>query len=327
MKRLLQISIALLSILFITAACGSKNSDNTNSVVPNTTNTDPIIIKHAKGETKLNKPAVRVVALEWIFSEELIALGIQPVGNADNKEYSIWVTDEAALADSVTDVGFRWEPNLETIASLKPDLIISNTDNNDAIYKQLNAIAPTIEFDPYPNEGDAYTGMVDVFKTIAKAVDKSEEADKVLADLDEHYTAAKERLLAAGKDKFNYVITQAFSSQNAVTLRMFTDTSTVVQTLNRIGLTSDWKSEKFEKYGFTDATFESLPAVSNSNFIYIVQEEDNVFGDPVKDNKVWNGLNFVKENRTYGIGGDTWTFGGPLSSKVLVDRVVDAITK
>ncbi|WP_053376545.1 ABC transporter substrate-binding protein [Paenibacillus sp. FJAT-27812] len=327
MKRLLQISIALLSILFITAACGSKNSDNTNSVVPNTTNTDPIIIKHAKGETKLNKPAVRVVALEWIFSEELIALGIQPVGNADNKEYSIWVTDEAALADSVTDVGFRWEPNLETIASLKPDLIISNTDNNDAIYKQLNAIAPTIEFDPYPNEGDAYTGMVDVFKTIAKAVDKSEEADKVLADLDEHYTAAKERLLAAGKEKFNYVITQAFSSQNAVTLRMFTDTSTVVQTLNRIGLTSDWKSEKFEKYGFTDATFESLPAVSNSNFIYIVQEEDNVFGDPVKDNKVWNGLNFVKENRTYGIGGDTWTFGGPLSSKVLVDRVVDAITK
>lgn len=319
--------MVLLSLLIITA-CGSKNSDNTSSVASNNTDSaGPIIIKHGKGETKLDKPAVRVVALEWIYTEELIALGIQPVGNADNKEYEIWVTDEAALADSVTDVGLRWEPNLETIASLKPDLIISNTDNNDAIYNQLNAIAPTIEFDPYPNEGDAYTGMVNDFKTIAKAVGKSKEADKVLADLDTHYAAAKEKLKAAGKDKFNYVITQAFSSQNAATLRMFTETSTVVQTLNRIGLTSDWKSDKFEKYGFTDATFESLPAVSDSNFIYIVQKDDNVFGDSVKNNKVWNGLNFVKENRTYGIGGDTWTFGGPLSSKVLVDRVVEAITK
>ncbi|GEC89374.1 ABC transporter substrate-binding protein [Brevibacillus brevis] len=327
MKRLLQVSMVLLSLLIITA-CGSKNSDNTSSVASNNTDSaGPIIIKHGKGETKLDKPAVRVVALEWIYTEELIALGIQPVGNADNKEYEIWVTDEAALADSVTDVGLRWEPNLETIASLKPDLIISNTDNNDAIYNQLNAIAPTIEFDPYPNEGDAYTGMVNDFKTIAKAVGKSKEADKVLADLDTHYAAAKEKLKAAGKDKFNYVITQAFSSQNAATLRMFTETSTVVQTLNRIGLTSDWKSDKFEKYGFTDATFESLPAVSDSNFIYIVQKDDNVFGDSVKNNKVWNGLNFVKENRTYGIGGDTWTFGGPLSSKVLVDRVVEAITK
>ncbi|MFB9277806.1 ABC transporter substrate-binding protein [Cohnella cellulosilytica] len=328
MKKQFQISLVLLAILMITAACGAKNANNAGSAASNGAGAEgPILIKHNKGETTLDKPAARVVALEWIYSEELVALGIQPVGNADNKEYKIWVTDEAALADSVTDVGLRWEPNLETIASLQPDLIISNTDNNDAIYNQLNAIAPTIEFDPYPDEGDAYTGMVNDFKTIASAVGKSQEADQVLADLDAHYAEAKEKLAAAGKDNFNYVITQAFSSQNSATLRMFTDTSTVVQTLDRIGLISDWKSDKFEKYGFTDATFEALPAVSDSSFIYIVQEDDNVFGDAVKDNTVWNGLNFVKENRTYGIDGDTWTFGGPLSSKVLVDRVVTALTK
>ncbi|MGN7457748.1 ABC transporter substrate-binding protein [Paenibacillus pasadenensis] len=333
MKRLLSGTTALLAVLLLTAACGSTTTENTGSAAtsspaPSSAETaGPIVIKHGKGETKLDKPAEKVVALEWIYSEELIALGIQPVGNADNKEYKLYVTDEAALADSVTDVGLRWEPNLETIASLKPDLIISNTDNNDAIYDQLQAIAPTIEFDPYPNEGDAYTGMVNDFKTIAQAVGKSKEAEQVLADLDAHYAEAKQKLAAAGKDNFHYVITQAFTSQNAAALRMFTDTSTVVQTLDRIGLINDWKSEKFEKYGFTDATFESLPAVSSSNFIYIVQDNDNVFGESAKDNKVWNSLDFVKENRTYGIGGDTWTFGGPLSSKALVDRVVDAITK
>lgn len=332
MKKLLQTGIILLCALIVLTACGSGNKGNrsespSGNAASNAAAAEPIVIQHKKGETTLDKPAVRVVALEWIFTEELIALGVQPVGNADNKEYAIWVSPEAALADGVTDVGLRWEPNLETIAALKPDLIISNTDNNAAIYDQLNGIAPTIEFDPYPDEGDAYTGMVNDFKTIAKAVGKTEEADKVLADLDAHYADAKEKLAAAGKENFHYVITQAFSSQNSVTLRMFTDTSTVVQTLDRIGLVSDWKSQKFEKYGFTDATFEALPAVTDSNFIYIVQEDDNVFGEPVKDNAVWNGLNFVKENRTYSIDGNTWTFGGPISSKVLVDRVVDAITQ
>ena len=47
----------------------------------------------------------------------------------------------------------------------------------------------------------------------------------------------------------------------------------------------------------------------------------------MKDNSVWNGLNFVKEKRTYQLGSTTWTFGGPISSKVLVDGVVEAITK
>ena len=47
----------------------------------------------------------------------------------------------------------------------------------------------------------------------------------------------------------------------------------------------------------------------------------------MKDNSVWNGLNFVKENRLYQLDSTTWTFGGPISSKVLVDGVVEAITK
>lgn len=204
MKKVIQISFVLLSILITTSACSfNKTNNENNDNSDNTGSGDPIIIEHKKGTTTLDKPAKRVVALEWIFSEELVALGIQPVGNADNAEYKIWVTDEVALADDVIDVGLRWEPDLETIASSEPDLIISNTDNNDAIYKQLNDIAPTIEFDRYPDEGGAYTGMVNDFKTIATAVGKTEEADQVLADLNKHYEEAKEKLAAEGKEKFN----------------------------------------------------------------------------------------------------------------------------
>ncbi|WP_435920856.1 ABC transporter substrate-binding protein [Paenibacillus sp. DYY-L-2] len=336
-KRLLSL-LLVMSVLLVAAGCGSSQSNNSasddtagNAAAANSgsESSGPIVLKDSKGEITLDKPAQKVVVLEWTFTEDLIALGMQPVGNADNENYKLYVTSEAPLDDSVTDVGLRNEPNLETIAALKPDLIIGVPDSHDPIYDQLKGIAPTLLFSLYPQEGegDQYKIMEDTFKTIAAAVGKTAEADKVLADLDKHYEDAKTKLAEAGKEGLNYVLTQAFSYQNAATLRLFTDNSLAVQTLDRIGLKNDWKPETFEAYGFTSSTVEALPAVQDTNLLYIVQENDNIFTKELKDNSVWNGLNFVKENRTYALDSATWVFGGPVSSKVIVDEVVKTLTK
>ncbi|HTG70206.1 MAG TPA: iron-siderophore ABC transporter substrate-binding protein [Candidatus Udaeobacter sp.] len=338
-KRLMSL-IMVIAIMLVAAGCGASKANNTaagseksgNAAETNASAeaaSGPIVVKDAKGEVKLDKPAQKVVVLEWTFTEDIIALGMQPVGNADNENYKLWVTSEALLDAGVTDVGFRHEPNLETIAALKPDLIIANTDSHEAIYEQLKGIAPTLIFNLYPLEGqgEQYSQMEEMFKAIAAAVGKTAEADKVLADLDQHYTDAKAKLAAAGKEGLNYVLTQAFSYQNAATMRLFTNNSLAVQTLDRIGLKNDWKSENFELYGFTTSTVEALPAVQDTNLIYIVQSNDDIFSNNLKDNSVWNGLNFVKEKRTFGLDGTTWVFGGPLSSKVIVDQVVNALTK
>jgi ferric hydroxamate transport system substrate-binding protein len=338
-KRLINL-IMVMVVILVVSGCGSNQNNTSGSkeaAADNTTTANagseytsgPIILKDDKGEIKLDKPAQRVVVLEWTFTEDIIALGVQPVGNADNENYKLYVTSEAPLDASVTDVGSRDEPDLETIASLKPDLIIANTGGHEGIYDQLKGIAPTLIFGLYPEEGegDQYTIMEDTFKTIAAAVGKTAEGDKVLADLDAHYAAAKTKLTEAGKEGLNYVLTQAYSYQNAATLRLFTDNSLAVQTLDRIGLKNDWKPEKFEAYGFTTSTVEALPAVQDTNLMYIVQKDDNIFTKELKDNSVWNGLNFVKENRTFGLSSTTWVFGGPISSKVIVDEVINTLTK
>ncbi len=338
-RRLLNV-LMIIFVILVMAGCGANptgslatnGSSTGNTAGPNTSSEpagEPIVVKDAKGEFKLDKPAKKVVVLEWTFTEDIIALGMQPVGNADNENYKVYVTSEAPLDESVTDVGMRGEPNLETIAALKPDLIIANMNSHEAIYEQLQGIAPTLIFNLYPQEGegDQYTVMEDTFKTIAAAVGKTAEADKVLADLDAHYAEAKEKLAAAGKDGFNYVLTQAYSYQNAATLRLFTNNSLAVQTLDRIGMKNDWTPDKFEHYGFSSSTVEALPAVQDTNLIYIVQEDDNIFSNELKDNSVWNGLTFVKENRTYALDSATWVFGGPISSKVIVDEVVATLTK
>ncbi|KOS00518.1 ABC transporter substrate-binding protein [Paenibacillus polymyxa] len=328
------IGVLLLMVFTLTlAGCGAadKASDKdqaaTSSSKAADTATGPVTVKHNRGEITLNKPAQRVVVLEWTFTEDLIALGVQPVGNADNANYKVYVTPEAALDSNVVDVGTRNEPNLEAIAALKPDLIISNVDGNEAIYDQLKAIAPTIEYNLNDGNGYDHDKMVEIFNSIAVAFGKEDKAKQVLAELDQHYAEAKEKLAAAGKSDYHYILTQAFTSQNAASLRMFSDNSVVVATLAKIGMINDWKPSKVEQYGFSTVGIEALSAVQDSNFIYIVQPDDNVFGEPMKNNSVWNGLNFVKEKRTYSLSGTTWTFGGPLSSKGLVDQVVGAITQ
>lgn len=48
----------------------------------------------------------RIVALEWLPVELLLALGIVPYGVADTINYRLWVS-EPPLPDSVIDVGLR----------------------------------------------------------------------------------------------------------------------------------------------------------------------------------------------------------------------------
>lgn len=65
----------------------------------------------------------RIVALEWLPVELLLALGITPYGVADIPNYNLWVS-EPPLPASVIDVGLRTEPNLELLTEMKPSFMV-----------------------------------------------------------------------------------------------------------------------------------------------------------------------------------------------------------
>lgn len=336
MARPLTLLSALILILAL-AACASstapsdgkqgspaENASGSNGTAASATKS----IVHAMGTTEVKGTPSKIVILEWNYAENLLAVGLQPVGMADIAGYKKWVNAKPELAASVVDVGTRQEPNLEIIASLKPDLIVTTALRAKTSYDKLKAIAPTIVFDPYSEQAskDQYADMVNALKTMADLVGKSAEADKILKDLDKLYEDAKAKLKAAGKEGAQIVLTQAFSNQNAAVLRLFTDNSSAMQIYGKLGLKNAYKPEKFESQGFATGSVESLPAVQNAHFLYAVQNDDNVFEKQLKDNAVWKGLAFVKENRTYSLGGDMWLFGGPLSIKNIVDKTVSLLT-
>lgn len=283
-------------------------------------------ITHALGESTITGTPQRIVALEWTYVEELLALGIQPIGVADIEGYTDWVKVPIALDPSVVDVGERGEPNLETLTGLKPDLIITAAFRSAENYEQLSAIAPTIAFDSYPTDKSItqYDEMRQTFLTIADLVGRTAEGEAVLAQMEAKFAAARSQLEAAGKLGESFVLAQAFGG-DTVQIRLFTDNALATEIVTQLGLENGWEDAAFQQYGFTTVSIETLPELGDVNFFYVVQDDNNVFTREAIA-PLWNELTFVQNNNAYALGGDTWLFGGPLSAELVVDKVMEALT-
>ncbi|WP_148229489.1 ABC transporter substrate-binding protein [Alkalihalophilus pseudofirmus] len=338
MKTWLRLAILVLFISLL-AACGGntdeqesaenteENTEGNTEQMEDTESTEAVTVRDAFGEKTFEETPLKVVALEWTYVEDLLALGVQPVGVADIEGYNSWVDIDAELDQDVVDVGTRQEPNLEMIAELEPDLIITAGFRHEAIQQELEFIAPTLFFDPYPTDETVsqYDEMEETFRTIAKVVQKEDEAESVLEELDAKYEEAKEQIAAADLKTNEFVLTQAFSANQAPTLRLFTPNAMATQIFEKVGLENVYDSGQFEMYGYSEVNVEALPAVEDANFFYVVQDDDNVFENQLQSNSVWQNLNFVQNDQLYPLGGDAWLFGGPLSAMTLVDRIVEVV--
>lgn len=104
----------------------------------------PRTIRHAMGETTLDKKPVRVVTLDTGELDAMAELGIKPVGAVDYGADGLPKYFAPSEIEGVEVVGTISEPNLEAIARLRPDLILSSKLRHEKIYAQLSSIAPTV---------------------------------------------------------------------------------------------------------------------------------------------------------------------------------------
>ena len=81
-------------------------------------------VKHAFGETEVPANPTRVIALGYTTVEAVVAHGVQPIGVPSG------VVDELRHLSldraTMSEIGDPNQPNLEKIAALKPDLILTS---------------------------------------------------------------------------------------------------------------------------------------------------------------------------------------------------------
>ncbi|WP_370410403.1 ABC transporter substrate-binding protein [Streptomyces fradiae] len=145
-----RLAAALLTaaLAFSVAACGGTSDDGKSAADKPAAASEagfPRTVTHDKGKTEIKTKPKRVVALDNSLVEAVVALDAPLVGGIgsyrDQKGFPPYLGD--AVKDT-KDVGPLDSPNLEAIAALKPDLIVSATVRHEDLYDQLSKIAPTV---------------------------------------------------------------------------------------------------------------------------------------------------------------------------------------
>jgi iron complex transport system substrate-binding protein len=101
---------------------------------------EDVTIITATGEVTLPAAPATIAVLDIAAIDTLTALGIVPQGVPDN----LYVPYLADLAGTATVVGTLFEPDLEALATLSPDLIIAGGRSSTQV-EPLSQVAPTID--------------------------------------------------------------------------------------------------------------------------------------------------------------------------------------
>jgi iron complex transport system substrate-binding protein len=129
------------------AGCGGGGSEE--KAAAGASDGFPRTVEHAMGKTEIKTKPKRVVALDTSFVDATLVLDTPVVGYTDyrtiNGKLPDYLGDDRTQYGSeAQSVGTLAEPNLEKIAALKPDLIVSAKVRHEKLYEQLSKIAPTI---------------------------------------------------------------------------------------------------------------------------------------------------------------------------------------
>ncbi|MEU8128878.1 iron-siderophore ABC transporter substrate-binding protein [Micromonospora sp. NPDC049049] len=313
--------IAVVAALTL-SACGTTEKTATPETSASAAG-GPVTLTDSRGkEITLKAPATKVVGLEWGEVEMLVSLGVMPVGVADPKGYGTWVTS-AKLDPGVKDVGTRGEPSVDSIVALQPDLIVMEDDRGANMISQLEKYAPVVVAkgsDATDNLGRMRTDLT----MIAKAVGKTAQAEKLLADFDAAIADGKKKIADAGAAGQPFAIADGWKEGSTVSIRMFGKGSLVSEIGTQLGLTNAWTGKVDEAWGLGQTDVEGMTVLKDPDMhlFYNASDGDDVFADGLAGNAIWKSLPFVQKGNLHKMPNGIWTFGGPLSGKQYIDELV-----
>ncbi|MFI1280145.1 ABC transporter substrate-binding protein [Streptomyces sp. NPDC020858] len=325
MRRLLLTAAAATTAVLTLTACGTTEpaKDDTKKTAERITLTDDTGTK-----VELDGPAKNVVGTEWNVVESLISLGVAPVGVSDVKGYKTWNT-AVPLKNEPKDIGTRGEPSMDTVASLKPDLILATTDLPPAAIEQLRKVAPVLTVRAAA-ASDPIGQMTKNLDLIAQATGTTEKAGTLKQQFQTKLDEGKKALADAGRSGAQFAFADGYVVSNQVSIRPYTSGSLIGGVNEKLGLKNAWTVQGDEAYGLGTTDVEGLTKLGDVEFAYIANDGDKdstPFTGALAQDKVWTSLPFVQKGNVHRLPDGIWMFGGPESMNKYIDAVVAALKK
>ncbi|EPH05915.1 hypothetical protein HMPREF1531_00563 [Propionibacterium sp. oral taxon 192 str. F0372] len=275
----------------------------------------PRTVVHYQGSTTINAAPTKVVVISTGQVDALLLHGICPIASTTASGSENPVADylrqaypeQSSAIDAITVVGTRNEPDIEAIAAVGPDLILTNItgkDDAETLYQNLSEVAPTVTM-----RGTGQFWKTD-FLLLSDALGKREAAQ---THLEEFTATAKEagvKLSSAGKVSL---------------LRKTKDKIRIFGPLSFAGsVLADMSLARPDSQQFTDGvshelSSENLDEADGDWLLYGVQGGNEA---DLTSEALWGSLGAVTANHAVEVDDDPFFLNaGPTAARVVLDQV------
>ena len=272
-------------------------------------------VQHGLGETEVPVNPTRIAVAGYFTVEAMMALGMQPIAAP-----AVIIENLLHLPpveDAIADIGVPRNPNLEKIATLNPDLILtSKLFIREDTYPLLSQIAPTVVLD-----ADGHTEWQELTRLCAETLGKETEAEQLRADYE-----AKLQTFRSQVDVSQLQVSVASFSPEQISI--FGRESFIGTVLDAAGLSRPPNQREGRN---TQISIELLNEIDGDVlFVMKPQSQTELAGDvrasleKIKTNPLWNQLKAVQNNQVYEV--DTYWFGvGYIAANLVLDDLAHYI--
>lgn len=267
------------------------------------------VVRHAMGDSAVPAAPSRVVVLDDGPLNSALALGVRPVGAALAFADGRFPGYLGQQTTGIEPVGTIAQPNLETIARLRPDLILGSKLRHEEIYPELSAIAPTV-FSETVGEPWKENLLLD-----GEALGRRAEAEALLADYDARLALFRE---AMGGRLTDTAISVVRFLPDEVRIYQQANFSGVI--LADAGLARP-AAQAVDDFAVIGASKE-LITLMDGDVIFVT-----TWGPPAetplfdfKADPLWARLGAVEAGRVYEVSDESWMVGtGIIAAHLVID--------
>ena len=276
------------------AACGSDDAGSASTDAP-TTRT----ITDSRGAAEVPVSPSRVAALVGSAEIDVMLLGLEPVFSGTYAEGWVELPEGIATSDTVP-------PSIEAVARAKPDLLIGwHWLSEDPTWVSLGEIAPAVTL---PDEGSDWRS---VFRLVANAVNRPDEAETVLADYD-----ARVAELRAKIDQQPPITVAMLGSFEPGKFWWWEPDYEANQHMASVGIGIDGPAERGR-----DLSYENLSDVTAPWIILTGSPGTDDGTDDLMSSPLWAELPAAKNDQVIVVDRDLWGGAGVMWAYALLDDI------
>ncbi|MFB7411988.1 ABC transporter substrate-binding protein [Streptomyces sp. NPDC056202] len=274
----------------------------------------PRTLTHALGKTELPAVPKRVVVLDVGEFDNVVSLGVKPVGYAPaegDDGIPAYLQKDAGTPKSVGTIN---NLNLEAIANLQPDLILGSQLRAADKYDELSKIAPTV-FSIRPG----FTWKENYLLNAA-ALDRTAEAEAKLAAYE---TKAEQLGKDIGPDKPTVSMVRYLPGK----IRLYAKASFIGTILQDTGLPRP-ENQRIDELAAEISPEKIDEADGDWIFTGVYGEAKATKKDTAQANPLWKNLKAVKAGQAEDVPDETWYLGlGVTAANMVLDDLRGYLVK